>query len=337
MLKISSGRAMGVITALMVWAAGAGTAETSAGAAETSAGAVSADETVVAVSVSDALAIFGILYKPENINARKVALGEKLFHDPRLSVNDAVSCASCHHLASGGDDGLQFSVGVSGAFTQRNSSSVFNLENQVAYFWDGRAISLEDQIDGPIHHPDEMGTDWPTIIGKLAADPSLVREMARLYGGVNEAAIKDALVQFERTLVTNDSAFDAFLAGNDAALTPEEKRGLSRFVSYGCASCHQGELVGGNLFQEFGVYDEEGEEGTAEQTLLLKVPSLRNVAHTAPYFHDGREPELIDAIRAMAQSQLGRNISVDEAEEIASFLHALSGQRFSGQTNIPSR
>jgi len=275
------------------------------------------------VSVEEALETFGLLEAPKGISANKVLLGQKLFHDPRLSVNNQVSCASCHIIAQGGDDNRRFSIGVSGAPSARNSPTVFNLINHIAYFWDGRADTLADQIDGPVHHPDEMGSDWETIVKKLNADDALNALIRRHYGAVSEHAIKDAIATFEKTLVTNDSPFDEFMRGDKTALSETAMRGLGRFIDYGCASCHQGPAIGGNVFQRFGVYDQAKEERP-----LLKVPSLRNVVVTGPYFNDGREADLVGAVRTMARAQLGRDLNDEEVLDFVAFLNSLSSARF---------
>lgn len=275
---------------------------------------------------TEMIAIFGQMPPPEQFDVGKVDLGNRLFHDPRLSANDQISCASCHILEQGGDDGLKFSIGVSGEKSVRNSPSVFNLNGHVAYFWDGRAQSLETQIDGPIHHPDEMGTDWPSIIEKLSGDNALYKEFRRLYGGMDERSIKNAIVIFEKSLRTDDSAFDRYLRGDDVALSDTAKKGAQHFLNFGCSSCHQGYLVGGNLFQKFGVYRAENDESFQH---LFKVPSLRNVEHTAPYFHDGREATLQGAVRTMADAQLGRPLSEIETKNLVAFLKSLSGEQFS--------
>ena len=276
------------------------------------------------VSLDEVLEIFGQMDMPAALNQDRVSLGRQLFHDPRLSSNDQVSCASCHIISDGGDDNRQFSIGVSGKPTTRNSPSVFNLENHVAYFWDGRSVSLEDQIDGPIHNPDEMNTDWISIIRKLNKDKAFSASFRKEYETINTDAIKDAIAVFEKSLVTNDSPFDRFMTGDKLALGEKAKRGLSRFIDYGCASCHQGPALGGNVFQRFGIYKDD-----VDDRPLLKVPSLRNVAVTAPYFHDGREAELSNAVRTMARVQLGREINDVELEEIFDFLHSLTSARFS--------
>jgi len=281
------------------------------------------------ISVDEALEIFGLLEAPKEVNERKVSLGKQLFHDPRLSANNQVSCASCHILEQGGDDNRRFSIGVSGAPSARNSPTVFNLANQIAYFWDGRAETLVDQIEGPIHHPDEMASDWETIVKKLNADSVLSSLFKEQYGVIDSHAIKDAVAAFEETLVTDDSPFDDFMRGDSTALSTRAKRGLSRFLDYGCASCHQGPTMGGNVFQRFGVY----EEGKDERP-LLKVPSLRNVGVTGPYFNDGREVELAEAVRIMARVQLSRDLDDEEIQDIVAFLHSLSGFRFNNENSL---
>lgn len=275
---------------------------------------------------SELIEVFGFMPVEKPLNAQKTNLGRQLFHDPRLSNNNQVSCATCHVLEEGGDDGRAFSVGVSGAESVRNSPSIFNLSGHIAYFWDGRSPTLEAQIDGPIHHPDEMGSDWQSIVSKLSQDKELRAEFRRLYGALDERSIKNAIVIFEKSLTTDDSPFDRYLRGDVSALSAKAKEGASHFLSFGCSSCHQGYLVGGNLFQKFGVYRSQDDNTNAQQ--LFKVPSLRNVEHTAPYFHDGRQNTLEGAVRTMADAQLGRPLSEIETVNLVAFLKSLSSGRF---------
>lgn len=284
-----------------------------------------------------------ILPVPDFIVAdhRKVELGERLFHDVRLSRDDTISCASCHDLDNGGDDGRRHSLGVGGGETAVNAPTVLNAGLNLAQFWDGRAASLEDQIDGPIHHPDEMGSNWPTILGKLRRDPDYVRTFAKIYsGGLSEHAIKDAIATFERTLVTPGARFDRFLRGDTTAITAAEREGYVLFKSLGCISCHQGRNVGGNMFQTFGVmgdyFADRGSPtpadngrfnvtGDARDRHVFKVPSLRNVALTAPYFHDGSATTLAQAVEVMAWYQLGRRLADRDVVLIVAFLETLTG------------
>lgn len=275
---------------------------------------------------NELIEVFGFMPAEKPLNAEKTNLGRQLFHDPRLSKNNQVSCATCHILEEGGDDGRAFSIGVSGAESVRNSPTVFNLSGHIAYFWDGRSPSLEAQIDGPIHHPDEMGSDWQSIVPKLSQDKALLMEFRRVYGALDERSIKDAIVTFEKSLTTDDSSFDQYLRGDTSALSEKAKEGANHFLNFGCSSCHQGYLVGGNLFQKFGVYRPQDDNVNAQQ--LFKVPSLRNVEHTAPYFHDGRQNTLEGAVRTMADAQLGRPLSEIETANLVAFLKSLSSARF---------
>lgn len=276
------------------------------------------------------------------VNPRKVALGRKLFHDKRLSRDGTISCASCHDLRAGGDDGRVVSVGVGGALGGINAPTVFNSRLNFVQFWDGRAATLEEQIDGPIAHPREMGMTWPSVIARLRDEPDYVNSFDSLYGdGISVRNIKNALASFERSLITPNSPFDRFLKGDKQAITEEERKGYENFKSFGCASCHQGVNVGGNMFQVFGVMlSREGKNsavsrvdlgrynvtGREEDKFVFRVPSLRNVALTAPYFHDGSAPDLPTVVRIMAKAQLGRALTDDQVRSIVAFLKTLTGE-----------
>ena len=275
------------------------------------------------------------------LNPRKVALGQKLFDDKRLSRDGTIACASCHDLRAGGDDGRVVSVGLGGALGGINAPTVFNSGLNFAQFWDGRAGTLEDQIDGPIQHPQEMGTTWPAVIARLRIVPDYAKSFGRLYpDGMTVRNIKDAIATFERSLVTPNSRFDRFLNGDGQAITEEEHKGYTYFKSLGCVSCHQGINIGGNMFQPFGVMlSRQGKNsavsrldlgrynvtGLEEDKFVFKVPSLRNVALTAPYFHDGSAPDLPAAVRVMAEAQLGRRLTDDQVRSIVAFLNTLTG------------
>lgn len=278
------------------------------------------------------------LKAPTGLDPQKVALGERLFHDPILSADGTVSCASCHPLSRGGADGLALSRGVRGAMGSANSPTVYNTSLNLAQFWDGRAATLEEQVDGPLTHPAEMAATWPDILARLRASPYNA-EFRRLYGAdPAQASVRDAVAAFERSLVTLDAPFDRWLAGDEAALSEAQKRGYALFKSYGCASCHQGANVGGNMFQRFGFFGnwftDRGRSGpgdlgrfnvTGKQSdkYVFKVPSLRLVTLTAPYFHDGSVADLKEAIRLMGRYQLGRDIAEADLDPMVAFLGSL--------------
>lgn len=277
------------------------------------------------------------------LDVRKVALGQSLFHDARLSRDDTVSCASCHSLGTGGVDNRARSVGVAGGVGTVNAPTVFNSGLNFVQFWDGRAPSLESQIDGPVNHPQEMASSWPQVLAKLEADAHYPDVFAALYpGGISVDAVKDALATFERSLITPDSRFDRFLRGDTQALNAQEQRGYVLFQSYGCASCHQGQNLGGNMFEKMGLMGDYFADrggpvtaadngrfnvtGKAVNLHEFRVPPLRNVALTAPYFHDGYAQTLEQAVAIMAKYQLGRPMPSDDLSAITAFLHSLSGQ-----------
>lgn len=268
------------------------------------------------------------------------ALGKRLFFDPRLSGSGAISCASCHKMDQGGADGLARSVGASGKPLARNTPTVFNAGLQFRQFWDGRAKTLEEQVDGPLTAPDEMDGDWPTALMRLRNDSGYRSQFAQVFtDGITEQNVRSAIAAFERTLITPNAPFDRYLLGERSAVSSEQLAGYQRFQEYGCIGCHQGQLVGGNLFQTVGLMapdrDFPGNEDrgraaiTGEDADLhrFKVPSLRNVVLTAPYFHDGSVETLDEAINLMAELQLGRTIPADDRALIAAFLASLTGDQ----------
>ena len=277
-----------------------------------------------------------------DVDPAKAALGRKLFHEPRLSRDGTVSCASCHDLRSGGDDGRRVSVGVEGAEGLVNSPTVFNSSLNFKQFWDGRAKDVVEQIDGPIQSPIEMGSLWPDVVAKLYEDeeyPGLFESVYR--DGINRANVKDAIAEFVKSLVTPGSRFDRWLKGDDSALDERERRGYALFKSYGCVSCHQGANVGGNMFQVFGVLNEYFKRrgniteadlgrfnvtGNVADRHSFKVPSLRMAAHTAPYLHDGSAATLRGAVDAMFEFQLGREAPDEDKDAIVAFIRTLAGE-----------
>ena len=272
----------------------------------------------------------------------KVALGRALFHDPRLSKDNTTACVSCHDLSRGGDDGRVVSVGVDGKAGTINAPTVFNAGLNFRQFWDGRAETLVEQIDGPVQSPVELGSLWPEVITKLYAHESYPARFDALYAdGITRANVKDALAEFMRTLVTPNSRFDRWLGGDASALDAHEKRGYALFKHYGCVSCHQGANVGGNMFQVFGVLNEYFRRrgnitdadlgrfnvtGNPADRHAFKVPSLRLAAHTAPYLHDGSAATLRDAVDAMFTFQLGREAPDADKEAIVAFIETLAGE-----------
>ncbi len=280
--------------------------------------------------------------EPQNIDAARAALGERLFNDPRLSSDDTVSCANCHVLSAGGDDGLVHSFGVNGAEGVINSPTVYNSSLNFVQFWDGRAPTLEEQVVGPVHNPIEMASNWVQVIGKLNQDPEYVSQFRSVFSeGLTAESIKSALAEYERTLVTPDSPFDRYLKGNHTAISADAKEGYRLFKSYGCSSCHQGQSVGGNMYEKMGIFhDYFADRGNVTDADLgrfnltreelhryeFKVPSLRNIALTAPYFHDGSAKSLGQAVRTMGWYQLGRRIPDDDVKNIVAFLESLTGQ-----------
>lgn len=277
----------------------------------------------------------------DGLDHERIALGERLFHDPRLSADLSIACANCHRLSAGGVDGQRVSVGIGGALGSINAPTVFNSAYNVAQFWNGRAATLEEQAAGPIQNPIEMGSTWSQVLARLGQDGELVAEFTRLYrDGLTADNLVDAIATFERSLVTVNSRFDRYLRGDRQALTSREEEGYRRFSEYGCVSCHQGMLIGGNMFQKFGVLGDyfaarsvtEADlgrytvTGREEDRHVFKVPSLRNVTRTAPYFHDGSAATLEQAVLIMARYQLGRELSGDDVEAIVAFLGTLDGE-----------
>ncbi|MDE0441104.1 MAG: cytochrome B6 [Gammaproteobacteria bacterium] len=278
-----------------------------------------------------------------DVDPARAALGERLFHDAQLSKDGTVSCATCHDLASGGDDGGRVSFGVGGAAGPINAPTVFNVGFNFKQFWDGRADTLEAQVDGPVQSPVEMGSLWPDIVAKLYRDENYPSEFAAIYpDGITRDTIKNALAEFMRSLTTPGSRFDAWLAGDENAITALERRGYELFKFYGCVSCHQGANVGGNMFQVFGVinnyFTRRGDitdadrgrfnvTGNEADMHAFKVPSLRMAVHTAPYLHDGRAATLRDAVDIMFEFQLGREAPDADKNAIVAFIRTLAGQR----------
>jgi cytochrome c peroxidase len=275
----------------------------------------------------------------EGLDEGIVSLGEKLFNDTILSADKTVSCASCHILMAGGDNNLATSIGVGGALVKINSPTVFNSSLNFKQFWDGRADDLEEQVSGPINNPKEMGSNWEEVVSRLKASIEYSSLFIKYFpDGINKKNISLAIAEFERSLLTPNSPFDKFLKGDAAALTQEEKDGYKLFDELGCVRCHQGVGIGGNMFQRMGAkrnyFNSDDEIALGRYNITkkevdkyrFKVPSLRNVAITAPYFHDGSAQTLEDAVNVMAKFQLARRLKPDELKKIVAFLKTLTGE-----------
>lgn len=283
--------------------------------------------------------------KPIPLNANqdpvRAAIGRQLFNDVRLSANSHVSCASCHNIAKGGVDGEVHSIGFNGQLTAVNAPTVLNAALNFKQFWNGRADSLEAQVDEVIQNPVEMGSHWADVVTKVSQDAGYQKAFGSAYkDGVTKANIQNALATYERTLTTPNSRFDQYLRGDANAISNQERVGYQKFKQYGCIACHQGVNVGGNMFQRFGVmgdyFENRGNPTEADMGRYLvtkeqgdkhvfKVPSLRNVARTAPYFHDGSAKTLDAAVDVMFRYQLGRVASNEDKQSIIQFLNTLTG------------
>lgn len=276
-----------------------------------------------------------------NLDERIVELGRRLFHDVRLSSDNSISCASCHPLDQGGVDGLPRSLGVGGAVGGINAPSVLTAALNFRQFWDGRAATLEEQAGGPVTNPLEMASNWPQVIAKLGADAEIRRTFDKLYpAGLTPENVRSAIADFERSLPV-PSRFDRWLQGDDAALGAAELEGYRLFKRHGCAACHQGANVGGNMYQRFGIMEDYfaaraqivdadlgryAVTGRDEDRHLFKVPSLRNVALTAPYFHDASVSALADAVAIMGRYQLGIALPARDVQLIVAFLKSLNAE-----------
>jgi cytochrome c peroxidase len=277
------------------------------------------------------------------LDPARVALGEKLFNDPRLSHDNAMPCSRCHQLAQGGDDGLRRSITNSGAPDVINAPTVFNSAFNFRQTWRGAFRTLEEQAQADLHNPRHAATTWAELLPKLEADPEYLAQFRQAYpDGLRQENVLDAIATFERSLVTPNARFDRYLRGDQRALSVEEQRGYRLFKSYGCIACHQGINVGGNLFQKFGQFEDyfarrggpvtDADLGRylvtrrAEDRYVFRVPSLRNVALTAPYLHDGSVKTLEEMVRIMARAQLGRRLPEEDVRAIVKFLHTLTGE-----------
>jgi cytochrome c peroxidase len=277
-----------------------------------------------------------------DLNEAKVALGDKLFHDTRFSTDSTLSCASCHGLDKGGTDQQQFSKGVGGMMGGINSPTVFNSSYQFLQFWDGRAADLFEQADGPVNNPIEMASNWTEVIGKIQQDEALTAEVKKVYpDGLAGKNFRDAIAEFERSLITPNSRFDKFLTGDADALTADEKKGYELFQFHACHTCHVGKILGGQSFEKMGLKADyftargkltEADNGRFSVTqdeadrYKFKVPTLRNIVLTYPYFHDGSTSDLKEAAKTMAKYQRGVELTDADADFMVQFMKSLTGE-----------
>ncbi len=282
--------------------------------------------------------------KETTLTPALVKLGKMLYFEPRLSSSHLISCNTCHNVGLGGTDNVETSIGHGWQRGPRNAPTVFNAVFNTAQFWDGRAKDLEEQAKGPIQASVEMNNSPERVVKTLRSIPEYVKLFREAFKGEKDPVtfnnVAKAIEAFEATLLTPNSRFDKFLKGDLNALNKTEKEGLRLFMEKGCASCHNGVNLGGNMYAPFGLVEKPGADilppgdkgryqitKTATDKYVFKVPSLRNVELTYPYFHSGVIWSLRDAVEIMASTQLGIKLSQDEVNKITAFLKTLTGER----------
>ncbi|NPA43786.1 MAG: cytochrome-c peroxidase [Chlorobi bacterium] len=290
-------------------------------------------------------ALDSVAQNPNNpVTPEKVALGKMLYHDVRLSKDNVQSCNTCHNVNTFGVDNQPVSLGNDGKPGTRNSPTTFNAAFHIAQFWDGREPDVEAQAGGPILNPVEMAMPGKEAVIERISKIKEYREMfPKAFPDDPEPITFDnltkAIAAYERKLITYRTRFDDYMRGDDNALTPEEKKGMETFINVGCATCHQGPLLGGTMFQKFGIYGNYWDYTKSkridlgryevtkkeEDKYVFKVPSLRNIEKTYPYFHDGSVASLDEAIQIMAQTQLNKTLTPQQIEEIKTFLKSMIG------------
>ena len=274
----------------------------------------------------------------------KIELGKMLYFDPRLSASHAISCASCHNIGLGGADSEPTSIGHRWQHGGRNAPTVFNAVFNTAQFWDGRAKDLEQQAGGPMVNPVEMASPETHVAEQMKGIPGYGDVFAKAFPGepdpITLANAEKAIALFEATLITPNAPFDRFLKGEKNALSPTQTEGLAVFMDKGCSACHNGINVGGGMYAPFGVVEKPGAEflppadkgrfmvtKTASDEYVFKVPTLRNIVLTAPYFHTGQAWDLRQAVAVMGTSQLGAQLTGDDIDKITAFLDSLTGEQ----------
>jgi len=307
----------------------------------------------VAASAFEALPKKPPIPSANPVTPAKVELGKQLYFDPRLARDGTVSCNSCHNVMAGGDDNRPNSVGIKGQHGGRSAPTVWNSAFMSVQFWDGRAKSLEEQAKGPLTNPIEMGMEnHAAVISRIKNIPGYVEGFKKAFPGSKDIDIDQvamAIATYERTLITPDSPFDLYLKGNKKALSAAAVRGMNLVQSVGCTSCHSGPNFAGpaalpegtGFYQKFPTYpgsaydkqydllSDEGRGGVtknAAEKHFFRVPTWRNVALTAPYMHNGKVPNLPEAVRVMAKTQLNKELKEEEVSDIVAFLTSLSGK-----------
>lgn len=267
----------------------------------------------------------------------KAMLGKQLYMDTTLSADGKVSCNTCHDTKTFGMDNQVFSTGINGVMdTPFNSPTTFNAAFNFVQFWNGRAKDLADQARSPFTNPQEMGlNDEAEVIKIIEQNPDYEAKFNKIYGEINMDNITDAIAEFEKTLITPNAPFDRYQKGDENAISEAAKRGWNAFKTNGCVACHQGQNIGGTMYQKIGIfepYPNQENLGRYEITkvesdkMVFKVPSLRNVAKTAPYYHDGSIPTLDACVQFMAYYQLGKFLDQQTVEDIVAFLESLTGE-----------
>ncbi|MEI6806652.1 MAG: cytochrome c peroxidase [Myxococcaceae bacterium] len=276
------------------------------------------------------------------VDAQKVALGKSMFFDTRLSGDNTISCASCHNLSKGGTDQSQVATGIKNQKGPINSPTVLNAVFNSHQFWDGRAKNLQEQAAGPVTNPKEMGSTWPQVFSNLQKDKKFTQRFRKTYPeGYSVKNITEAIAEYEKTLVTLNSPYDLFLLGDKTALTAEQQKGYELFIKNDCMSCHAGPALGGKSFEKMGHKKDyfawrnrtpAGADlgrfnftGQESDKFKFKVPTLRNIALTYPYFHDGSTKDLVEAVQIMSRFQNGKELSLQDARAIAEFLKSTTG------------
>jgi len=303
-----------------------------------------AEETAVVEKETPAVPVEPILPLPETVEVEmdKVLLGRALYFDTALSGDGTVSCATCHSLDHGGAEPRKTSLGIKGQVGPINSPTVLNSSYNFVQFWDGRAADLQEQAEGPVANPIEMGASWDDVVVALTSNERYKAEFAELYeDGITKDNVTDAIAEYEKSLIT-PSRFDTYLRGDQTAITEAEKKGYQTFKEVGCTACHTGILVGGSMFQKLGlVKDYFKDRGTPiteadlgrynvtkkeQDKYFFKVPTLRNVELTAPYLHDGSQATLEGTVKLMGTYQLGRDLTEAQVNSIVTFLKSLTGE-----------